>query len=462
MALKEFTVRQTAKRMLPLVSRMSDKDLEKVLRVAGKFAPTEFSRSILSSLEELCHKQHPTIEFFRRFIRQTNPHVRERVMDSFVIRTHWYGSVRREEIRKKEGLSVPYTFLISPTMRCNLRCAGCYAGNYSMKDDLETEVIDRVLTEGKDLGIFFVTILGGEPFIRPDLWDIYRRHSDITFHIYTNGTLVNKEVAGKLAELGNVITIFSLEGFEEETDARRGRGVFQKVMQGMDNLREAGVIFGYSVMVTSQNVGTIISDEFNDMLIEKGCLFGWHFLYIPSGIDPDVSLMPTAEQRELMRLRGARRIREEKPIMVFDFWNDAPFVGGCIAAGRHFFHINSRGDVEPCIFVHLATDNVKQKSLKEILNSPYFRGIRSRQPYSCSGNLLRPCMIIDHPHVLREVCAEFRPYPTHEGAETLVTTLCGELDRYSAEAARVLDATWERDFVSRGFIPPDVIPPDVI
>ncbi|MCL0065158.1 radical SAM protein, partial [Dehalococcoidia bacterium] len=367
------------------------------------------------------------------------------------------------EIRKKEGLSIPNTFLISPTMRCNLRCAGCYAANYSMKDDLETEVIDQVLTEGKDLGIFFVTILGGEPFIRPDLWDIYQRHSDITFHIYTNGTLVNKEVAGKLAELGNVIIIFSLEGFEEETDARRGRGVFQKVMQGMDNLREAGVIFGYSVMVTSQNVGTIISDEFNDMLVEKGCLFGWHFLYIPSGIDPDVSLMPTAEQRELMRLRGAQRIREEKPILVFDFWNDAPFVGGCIAAGRHFFHINSHGDVEPCIFAHLATDNVKQKSLKEILNSPYFRGIRSRQLHIYnSGNLLRPCMIIDHPHLLREICTEFRPYPTHEGAETLVTTLCGELDRYSAEVARVLDAAWERDFVSRGFIPPDVIPPDVI
>ncbi|MBT9160717.1 MAG: putative mycofactocin radical SAM maturase MftC [Dehalococcoidia bacterium] len=352
-------------------------------------------------------------------------------------------------------MSVPNTFIISPTMRCNLRCSNCYAANYDTKDDLEPEIIDRVLTEGEDLGIFFVTILGGEPFIRPDLWGIYQRHSDILFHIYTNGTLIDQEVARKLAELGNVIILFSLEGLEEETDARRGKGIFQKVMRGMDNLREAGVIFGFSVMVTRQNVETIISDEFNDMLIAKGCLFGWHFLYIPSGLGPDVSLMPTAEQRELMRLRGAQRIREEKPILVFDFWNDAPFVGGCIAAGRHFFHINSRGDAEPCIFVHLATDNVKQKSLKDVLSSPYFRGIRSRQPYD--RNLLRPCMIIDQPHVLREICAEFCPYPTHDGADTLITTLCGELDMHSAEAAKVLDPAWERDFVARGFVSPEVI-----
>ena len=455
MSLREITARQASKRMLPLVSRMSDKDLEKLLGIAAKFAPTEFAGSMVSSLQAMCDQQHPMIEFFRRIIRQSSPHVRERFMNSMVIKSHWHGGPRREEIRDREGLSVPYTFLISPTMSCNLRCGNCYAANYDMKDDLELEVIDRVLTEGEDLGIFFVTILGGEPFIRQDLWEIYRRHSDILFNIYTNGTLINKEMAGKLAELGNVVIIFSLEGLEEETDARRGKGVFQKVMQGMDNLREAGVIFGFSVMVTRENVETVVGDEFNDMLIEKGCLFGWHFLYIPSGTGPDVSLMPSAEQRELMRVRGAQRIRVEKPIMVFDFWNDAPLVGGCIAGGRHFFHINSRGDVEPCIFVHLATDNIKEKSLREVINSPYFKGIRCRQPYG--ENLLRPCMIIDQPHVLRDICDEFHPYPTHEGAETMVTTLCGDLDRYSEEAAEVLDPVWEHDFVAREFMPSPII-----
>ena len=428
---------------MPLVGRMSDKDLGRLLFLARKLAPTDFTRSFMDTLNQMSEEQHPTMEMIKRMIRQTSPHVRERLVNSLLVKELMQGNVIRERIRS-EGLAAPQTYLISPTMRCNLHCPGCYASGYSRKDDLEFEVIDRILAEGKDLGVFWVTILGGEPFVRQDMWEIYKRHNDVFFQVYTNGTLIDKKAARKLAELGNVLVNFSLEGFEEETDARRGKGVFQKIMQGMDNLREVGAPFGFSSMVTRQNMETIISDEFNDMLIEKGCLIGWHFLYIPVGVHPDTSLMPTAEQRELMRQRGAQRIRNEKPIFVIDFWNDAPYVGGCIAGGRSYFHINARGDVEPCIFVHLAADNIKQKSLKDAINSPYFKAIRTRQPYS--DNLLRPCMIIDHPHVLRGLCVESRPYPTDGPVCELVTTLASDLDRYSDEVAKILDTVWEKEF----------------
>ena len=443
MVIKEFAAKQAAKQILPLVGRMSDKDLGRLLFLARKLAPTDFTRSFMDTLNQMSEEQHPTMEMIKRMIRQTSPHVRERLVNSLLVKELMQGNVIRERIRS-EGLAAPQAYLISPTMRCNLRCAGCYAANYSQKDDLEFEVIDRILTEGEELGAFWVTILGGEPFIRQDMWEIYKRHNDVFFQVYTNGTLIDKKAARKLAELGNVLVNFSLEGFEEETDARRGKGVFQKIMQGMDNLREVGAPFGFSSMVTRQNMETIISDEFNDMLIEKGCLIGWHFLYIPVGVHPDTSLMPTAEQRELMRQRGAQRIRNEKPIFVIDFWNDAPYVGGCIAGGRSYFHINARGDVEPCIFVHLAADNIKQKSLKDAINSPYFKAIRTRQPYS--DNLLRPCMIIDHPHVLRGLCVESRPYPTDGPVCELVTTLASDLDRYSDEVAKILDTVWEKEF----------------
>jgi len=443
MAIKEFAAKQAAKQILPLVGRMSDKDLGRLLFLARKLAPTDFTRSFMDTLNRMSEEQHPTMELIKRMIRQTSPHVRERLVNSLLVKELMQGNVIRERIRS-EGLAAPQAYLISPTMRCNLHCPGCYASGYSRKDDLEFEVIDRILTEGEELGMFWVTILGGEPFVRQDMWEIYKRHNDVFFQVYTNGTLIDKKAARKLAELGNVLVNFSLEGFEEETDARRGKGVFQKIMQGMDNLREVGAPFGFSSMVTRQNVETIVSDEFNDMLIEKGCLIGWHFLYIPVGVHPDTSLMPTAEQRELMRQRGAQRIRNEKPIFVIDFWNDAPYVGGCIAGGRSYFHINSRGDVEPCIFVHLATENIKQKSLKDVINSPYFKAIRTRQPYS--DNLLRPCMIIDHPHVLRGLCVESRPYPTDGPVCELVTTLASDLDRYSDEVAKILDTVWEEEF----------------
>jgi hypothetical protein len=149
--------------------------------------------------------------------------------------------------------------------------------------------------------------------------------------------------------------------------------------------------------------------------------------------------------RELMRQRGAQRIRNEKPILIVDFWNDAPYAGGCIAGGRSYFHINARGEVEPCIFVHMAIDNIKEKSVKEVLNSPYFAGIRARQPYS--DNLLRPCMILDHPHVLRGLEEEFHPCSTDGPVCGLVTYLAGDLDKYSQEVARILDPVWEQEDV---------------
>ena len=439
-ALKEFVARQAVKQILPLLGKLSDKNVMRFLWLAKKAAPNEFTKSFIDTAKE----QPQTLELLRRALCRPNPHVRERVLNSLIFKQHWYGSVRRDELRS-QGLSAPGTFLISPTMRCNLRCKGCYAANYNTKDDLEFEVIDRVLSESEELGIFFIGILGGEPFIRQDMWEIYKRHSDIFFMVFTNGTLIDKDAAKKLAKLGNMLIIFSLEGFEEETDARRGKGVFRKVMQGMDNLQEVGVPFGFSVMVTRRNVDTIVSDEFSDMLVEKGCLIGWHFLYIPVGANPDTSLMPTAEQRELMRVRGPRRIRNEKPIFAIDFWNDAPHMGGCIAGGRHFFHINSHGDVEPCIFIHLATDNIHDKSLREVINSPYFRGFKARQPYG--KNLLRPCTMIDHPQVLREIYNEFHPYSTDGPVCGLITSpISDALDKYSQEVARIMDPIWEQEF----------------
>lgn len=463
MVFKEFAAKQAAKHLLPLIGKASDKNFDRLLKIIRTAAPNEFARSIIDAISTMHTEHHPTVEVLRKLFRQTSPHVRERLLNSLLIKHHWYGSMRRNEMRS-QGLAVPGVFLISPTMRCNLHCSGCYAATYDKKDDLEFEVIDRVFTEAEDLGIFWVTILGGEPFIRQDMLELYKKHNDIFFQVFTNGTLVDKEMAKKVAELGNILIIFSLEGFEEETDARRGKGAFQKVMQGMDNLREVGMPYGFSLMVTRYNVDTIISEEFNDMLVKKDCLIGWNFLYLPVGINPDISLMPTVEQRELMRVKGPRYIRTKKPLFTIDFWNDAPHMGGCIAGARHFFHINSRGDAEPCIFIHLATDNVHDKTLKEIINSPFFKAFRDRQPYC--ANLLRPCTIMDHPQILRDICAETHPYTTDGPACSLISNpIRDHLDRYSLDLAKIMDPVWAEEFADWHFtgsiVPSRFAPSDV-
>jgi len=259
------------------------------------------------------------------------------------------------------------------------------------------------------MGCHYVVIIGGEPFIREDIFHIFARNPKTSFMVYTNGTMIDEAFAKRLLRVGNVLTILSLEGFKKETDARRGEGVFDKVMEAMDILRKNRVLFGFSVTHTRKNADVVISEEFIDMLIEKGCILGWYFSYVPLGRHPHMELMVTTQQRKDL-LEKIDYYRGTKPILLASFLNEGQIAGGCMAAGKRYFHINNQGGVEPCVFCHFATDNIKEKSLKEALNSTYFKAFRSRMPFG--ENLLRPCPLHDHPWILREIVKETNAHPT--------------------------------------------------
>jgi MoaA/NifB/PqqE/SkfB family radical SAM enzyme len=352
-------------------------------------------------------------------------------------------SEKRKKFKEKYGFRAPLVMVISPSMRCNLRCYGCYAGEYSQADDLDSALLERVICEAEDMGIVYTVVSGGEPFFSKDVLKMWEKHNNMLFQVYTNGTLIDQEMAQRLAEYGNVVPCISVEGYKEETDLRRGKGTYERILAAMDNLNEEGVIFGFSATATRQNNELISSDEFVDFYMNKGCFIGWYFNYVPIGRKPALELMPTPEQR-VDRWKRIRRMRQEKPILLADFWCDGPLSGGCIAGGRSYFHVNNHGDVEPCVFTHFATDNLKDTSLADALGSPLFRAIRSRQPYC--PNLLRPCMIIDNPTVLREVVSESNAHPTHPGAETIICELAEELDRYAAAYAELADEAWKQNF----------------
>lgn len=230
----------------------------------------------------------------------------------------------------------------------------------------------------------------------------------------------------------------SVEGFEEATDSRRGKGVFVKVMEAMDNLREAGVVFGFSATYTRANTGEVGSDEFIDLMIDKGCALGWLFTYIPIGGQADLEYMATPKQREGM-YRQVLKWRNEKPIFVADFWNDGQFVGGCIAGGRNYFHINAMGDVEPCAFVHYANVNIKNTTLIEALKSPLFEAYQDNQPFN--SNMLRPCPIIDNPEWLEKMVTETGAYSTQKNDVT-VQQVCRPLHGYAKAWGEVSDKLW--------------------
>ena len=234
---------------------------------------------------------------------------------------------------------------------------------------------------------------------------MWKKHPDMYFMTYTNGTLLDQRTVDELARLGNVAPAISVEGYREETDRRRGAGVFEKLQQAMDRLRKAGVIFGISVTYTQENAELVSSEEFLRYYIDAGALFGWYFMFMPVGRDPDLYLVPTPEQR-LAFGRKVAEMRKRLPIFLADFWNDGPAVEGCLAGGRRYLHILNSGRIEACVFAHFGMDNIRDKTILEAANSPFFRSIRQRFPYNANGNLLRPCMIIDNPHVLREAVAE--------------------------------------------------------
>ena len=430
-------------RFLPFIL---DTKLQKVIVLVAKSgAGRNIPQEEIEAVKNVLQTKHPLIELARTTCSRSGK-CWDRFATNLFINSVVYGRPKREAFKQSHDCPAPFFFVISPTMRCNLRCTGCYAGSYEQREELSFDVIDRILTDAEDMGTYFISVSGGEPFIRKDLLELCRKHDDLYFQVYTNGTLVDERLAKQIAKLGNVAPCISVEGFEQETDYRRGKGTFNKVIKAMESLRKEGIIFGFSAMPTRYNASVVASEEFFKFYMEQGCSFCWLFQYIPIGRDPDTDLMMTPEQRLALRSK-TREVRNKYPIFIGDFWNDGDFTKGCIAGGRNYFHINARGDVEPCIFVHMAVDNIKQKSLIDVINSPYFKAIRARQPYS--ENLLRPCMIIDHPHVLRGLCKDCQPYSTDGPVCGFIDYIAGDLDKYSKDSARILDPVWEREFAGK-------------
>lgn len=426
--------------MVQLLSISSPHALILYTKIAEAATTREHYKKAIKQIRKMWEEGHPSLRVALKILRNTSPNHKKKIIRNFIINQLLVGSTKRKSFSEQEGgFYPPGLMVISPTMKCNLKCFGCYAGMYRNDEDLPFEVFDRVLNEAKEMGIYFIVVSGGEPFFRNDLFEIIEKHNDMSFHVFTNGSLLNEERVKRLADLGNVLPAISVEGFRDETDARRGRGHYDKVLRAMQLLKEHGVLFGFSATMTKGNAHTITSDEFIDHWIEQGCTVGWYFLYTPVGREPNWQLVPTPEQRNMLRERVAY-IRSNKEILIGDFWNDGPVVGGCIAGGRKYLHINSKGDVEPCVFCHFAMHNIKEVSLREAITSPLFKRIREHQ--NINKNLLRPCLIIDHPEVYREVCQMPGVRFTHEGAEQIITDFAPEIDTYAKMWGELADRAW--------------------
>ncbi len=425
-----------------ILGHSSEHNYARIAQLFRSHAKDQTGRVVADWIENFLRPGGPGAQNLKRVLTSIDSNPRRNYLARFVTNIVLHDQAIHVLPDGREVPS-PACIVISPTMRCNLRCLGCYAGNYTQADDLPQDVLERVISEARELGTRFFIITGGEPLVYQPLFDVIKKFDDCAFQFYTSGHLINERVAKRIVELGNVVPAISIEGFKEDTDFRRGEGGFDRVMRAMDILREAKALFAFSVTVTRRNTDVVISDDFVDLMIEKGVGYGWYFTYVPIGRNPDLSLMPTPEQRDKLR-QGINRIRDTKGLLIGDFWNDGALSEGCLSGGRRYLHINNRGDVEPCVFVHFAVDNIKEKPLKEALASDYFRAFRKAAPYG--SNLLRPCPIIDHPQVLRKLVAKFGAKPTHEGAESIITELAGAMDEYSNGVKEIYDPIWHKEY----------------
>ena len=289
---------------------------------------------------------------------------------------------KKRQQAEDAGEHIPSYLIASITSACNLHCAGCYSrcNNATVDAAPVSQLTDeewlRIFDEADELGISFILLAGGEPMLRRDIIEAAGKKPNILFPILTNGTFIDKRYFELFDRCRNLVPIMSIEGEREITDARRGKGVYDRLIANMDEFKRRGLIFGASITVTTRNLHEVSSDAFLKKLSDRGCKVVIFVEFVPV-TEESKELAPGEEEREILRAEIAR-LRAEHPEMVYiAFPGDEKSSGGCVAAGRGFFHINSHGGAEPCPFSPYSDVNVRNSSLREAMHSPLFTALRS-------------------------------------------------------------------------------------
>lgn len=445
MKFKASTLHKIGRPLVNYVYKNPKRNIPKVLKIGKAITGNLFPETTWTApLDVITNPQNTWNDYVYRIIEETDKELLTNMLLTFAIDAGYIGTSTLRENRDKLKCNIPWIILMDPTSACNLKCKGCWAAEYGHHSNLTLDEMRKIVTEAKALGTHFFMFTGGEPLVRKkDILTITNENKDCIFLAFTNGTLVDDEFCEELKKLGNFALALSIEGTEETTDFRRGEGVYQKVVDAMALLKKNKCIFGTSVCYTSKNYDAVTSDKFYDMEIEAGAKFALYFHYMPIGSDADTSLLLTPEQREHVyrTIRKKRRTRNGKPIFVMDFQNDGEFVGGCIAGGRNYFHINSEGDAEPCVFIHYSDSNIREKSILECLRSPLFKQYYKGQPFN--DNMLRPCPMLENPQALRHIIDVTGAKSTNLTCPESADELCSKCDLYAKEWAPMAKQIWE-------------------
>ncbi len=441
-AMQSFAINQA----LNYVEGNPEENLPKLMALVDKLTPKDWYVSQRNAVRKAITEKDNWYQLILR-LYELDPGVRRAVFQNLLFNASLKGSAIQNETSEREGCNIPWAVLLDPTSACNMHCTGCWAAEYGHQLNLSLEDIDSIVTQGKELGTYMYIYTGGEPLVRKaDLIRICEKHPDCEFLAFTNGTLIDEDFCQEMLRVKNFIPAFSLEGFEEANDSRRGQGVYKKVHDAMSMMKAHKLPFGISTCYTSKNVDDVSSETYFDQIIEAGALFVWFFHYMPVGNDAATELLPNPQQR--MKMYDAiRKFRSTKAIFSMDFQNDAQYVGGCIAGGRRYLHINAKGDVEPCVFIHYSNVNIHDVSLLDALKSPIFMAYHNGQPFN--DNMLRPCPMLENPEILPKMVAETGAVNTDYQSPESAEHLCAKTAPYAENWTPAADEAWERTLAAK-------------
>lgn len=415
-----------------------EENIPKLMALADRYLPDGWFEAPRSAIRTVIKEKNNWYDLILN-IYQLDPGVRKAFFQNFLFNSALRGSAIQDEVKEREGCNIPWAILLDPTSACNLHCTGCWAAEYGHQLNLSLETMDSIIRQGKELGIYMYIYTGGEPLTRKnDLLQLCVLHPDCEFLAFTNGTLIDSDFCQEMLRVRNFVPAISLEGFEAANDSRRGDGDYRKVQDAMALLKGHKLPFGISTCYTSKNVEDVSSEAYFDLMIDSGALFVWFFHYMPVGNDAALELLPTPEQRELM-YRRIRQYRQSKAIFSIDFQNDAEYIGGCVAGGRNYLHINAKGDVEPCVFIHYSNCNIHDTALLDALKSPLFMAYHDGQPFN--RNMLRPCPMLENPEKLQAMVkatgAVNTDYQSPESAEQLCAKTIPYAESWQGTAERL-------------------------
>ena len=434
-SMQKFAINQALKYM----EGNPEENIPKLMALVDKFTPEGWYGSQRDAIRKAIDEKSNWYQLILK-VYELDPGVRRAFFQNFLFNSNLMGSAVRGEVMEKEGCNVPWAILLDPTSACNLHCTGCWAAEYGNRLNLSLETLDSIIRQGKELGTYMYIYTGGEPLVRKqDIIKLCEMHPDCEFLSFTNGTLIDEDFCQEMLRVKNFVPAISLEGFEDANDSRRGEGIYQKVKSAMALLSSHNLPFGISTCYTSRNYADITSEEFFDYMIESGALFVWFFHYMPVGNAAVTELLPTPEQRAFVYHR-IRQFRSTKAIFSMDFQNDAEYVGGCIAGGRNYMHINAKGDVEPCVFIHYSNCNIHDTLLLDALKSPIFMAYHDNQPFN--DNMLRPCPMLENPERLRQMVKDTGAVSTDYESPESADHLCDKTVPYAENWKGTADQLW--------------------